>query len=241
MLEGKLVPHHLVMRIVIERMSKPDIITRGCLLDNFPLTADQATALVGSIHIDQLLLVDVPDSQLVRRSVERRIDPLTGRIYHLTFRPPPSDQPQVASRLVQRCDDQEDLVKKRLETYKRHIETILPCFKDRIVSVDGTNSAAEVLAEACQAIDQLEWTSPELPYFGNVAFAGPFSIQQARRAGFYSPENPPEIGDRVVCFQRGLNWQRRGQVTDVSEFISDGQCGLRKGHEGLLVTVARLR
>ena len=237
MMEGKLVPHELVMSIMRERMSKPDILTRGCLLDNFPLTAGQASTLVGNMRVDQVLLVKVPDEELRLRSLERRIDPLTGRIYHLTFRPPPSDQPQVAQRLVQRSDDQEELVSKRLETYKRHIETILPFFKDKVVSVDGTNSPAEVLAEACQAMDQLEWTTSDLPYFGNVAFAGPFSIQQARRAGFYSPDNPPEVGDQVVCFQRGANWQRRGQVEDISETVSEGS-GLRKGHEGMLVTLS---
>ncbi|CAE7206267.1 unnamed protein product [Symbiodinium natans] len=86
-------------------------------------------------------------------------------------------------------------------------------------------------------MDQLEWTTSDLPYFGNVAFAGPFSIQQARRAGFYSPDNPPEVGDQVVCFQRGANWQRRGQVEDISETVSEGS-GLRKGHEGMLVTLS---
>lgn len=237
MSEGKLVPHILAMKIMIERMSKPDIITRGCLLDNFPLTEVQASVLVHSLRVDQLLLVEVPDDELVLRSTERRIDPLTGRIYHLTFRPPPSDQPQVAGRLVQRSDDREELVFKRLETYKRHIQHILPFFEGRVYRVDGRNCPAEVLAEACSAVDRLEWTSEELPYFGNVAFAGPFSIQQARRAGFYSPEDPPEVGENVVCFQRGTNWQRRGQVEDVSETCSDGN-GLRKGHEGMLVTVA---
>ena len=181
--------------------------------------------------------MDVPDVELVLRSTERRIDPLTGRIYHLTFRPPPADQPQVASRLLKRVDDQAELVKKRLETYKSHIETILPFFKGKVISIDGTNCAGDVLAEACAAMAQLEWTCPELPYFGNVAFAGPFSIQQARRAGFNSPENPPEVRDKVVCFQRGPNWQRRGQVEDILETSSEGGA-LRRGHEGMMVTVA---
>lgn len=234
MSQGLLVPHELVIQIMHERLCRPDVLNRGCLLDNFPLTEEQAATFTQKFGVEKLLLINVPEDDLIIRSTQRRLDPLTGRIYHLKYRPPPAE---IAARLVQRSDDQEESVKQRIETYNQHIQSILPYFSGKISQIDGTKAPAEVLALACEVLEDLEWTSEELPYFGNVAFAGPFSIQQAKRAGFYSPEDPPEEGAKVVCFQRGANWQRRGLVQDVSECTSDGH-GLRKGFEGMLVTLS---
>lgn len=233
MSQGLLVPHELVIQIMHERLCRPDVLNRGCLLDNFPLTEEQAATFTKKFGVEKLLLINVPEDDLIIRSTQRRLDPLTGRIYHLKYRPPPDE---IAARLVQRSDDQEESVKQRIETYNQHIQSILPYFNGKISQIDGTKAPAEVLALACEVLEDLEWTTEELPYFGNVAFAGPFSIQQAKRAGFYSPEDPPEEGAKVVCFQRGANWQRRGLVQDVSECTSDGH-GLRKGFEGMLVTL----
>ena len=234
MTEGALVPHELVMEIVEERLCRPDVLTRGCLLDNFPLTADQAASLTKHFRVEKVLLMEVPEEDLLIRSTLRRLDPLTGRIYHLKYRPPPSE---INSRLVQRSDDREESVQLRIDTYNQHIQSILPFFEGKTCKIDARGTPAEVLWAASKALEDLEWTSEDLPYFGNVAFAGPFSITQAKRAGFYSPENPPEEADKVVCFQRGSNWQRRGVVEDVSECTSDGHDGLRKGFEGMLVTL----
>ena len=234
MSQGLLVPHELVMEVMHERLCKPDVLSRGCLLDNFPLTAEQALTFTKKFRVEKLLLIEVPEDDLIVRSTQRRLDPLTGRIYHLKYRPPPHE---IACRLVQRSDDQVESVKQRIDTYNENIQSILPYFSEQICTIDGTRPPAEVLAKACEALEDLEWTSEELPYFGNVAFAGPFSIQQAKRAGFYSPEDPPEEGTKVVCFQRGTNWQRRGLVQDVTECVSEGQ-GLRKGFEGMLVTLS---
>ena len=218
-----------------ERLHRPDVLNRGCLLDNFPLTADQASVFSKKFRVEKLLLINVPEEDLILRSTQRRLDPLTGRIYHLRYRPPPAE---IAGRLVQRSDDEEESVKQRIDTYNQNIQSILPYFDGKISSIDGTRPPAEVLSFACAALEDLEWTSEELPYFGNVAFAGPFSIQQAKRAGFYSPEDPPEEGVKAVCFQRGANWQRRGVVEDVTESTSEGHDGLRKGFEGMLVTLS---
>jgi hypothetical protein len=143
---------------------------------------------------------------------------------------------------VRRDDDDDKLVSKRLETYKRHIQSILAAFK--VENVDATQPADRVKDSVLDILDKLEWTTPDLPYFGSVAFSGPFDVMQAKRAGFYSPENPPEIGDRVVSFRRGRDWQRNGVVADVKEQVSKGWMifkqeakGLRAGVEGLVVTV----
>lgn len=233
MAEGMLVPDALINQVVQERLKRPDVLERGCLLDNFPLTSDQAELLCGCQVVQKLLLIDVATEELVHRARLRRLDPLTGRIYHLTNRPPPKE---IAARLMQRSDDEEHSVRQRLKTYEASIQSILPFFTGRISVINGALSPVEVLDAAAKALEDLEWSTDELPYFGNVAFCGPFSMDQAKRAGFYSPENPPEEGDRVVCFQRGSNWQRRGRVEEVKECVSTGD-GLRQGFEGMLVLV----
>ncbi|CAE8637926.1 unnamed protein product, partial [Polarella glacialis] len=71
---------------------------------------------------------------------------------------------------------------------------------------------------------------------GSGAFEGPFNMRDARRAGFYTVDNPPEIGEQVVCFHRD-HWLIRGVVEDLQEQVSNGQDGLAEGAEGARVTV----
>eukprot|EP00930_Biecheleria_cincta_P072429 TRINITY_DN59833_c0_g1_i1.p1 TRINITY_DN59833_c0_g1~~TRINITY_DN59833_c0_g1_i1.p1 ORF type:complete len:625 (-),score=93.22 TRINITY_DN59833_c0_g1_i1:357-2231(-) len=231
---GQLVPNSLILRIVQERLSHPDVASKGCMLDNFPLTADQAQTMAMQIKVDLLILIDVPEQELVERATGRRLDPLTGRIYHMRIRPPP---PEIEGRLVRRNDDQAALARTRLATYNRHIESILPFFAGRIHRVDGMKSPDEVVEAASNRLDKLEWSTEDEPYFGSRAFNGPFSSKDARRAGFYCPEEPPELGDQVVCFRRGVDFDKRGVVEDICEKVSVGNGGLRKGVEGLQVTV----
>lgn len=232
---GQLAPSELVIEIVKERLRHPDVIDRGCLLDNFPITADQAKIMTRQIYVDQFIFLDVPHDILIERSIGRHLDPLTGRIYHSKFRPPP---PEVLTRLVQRSDDRESLVQERLDTYNRHIKSIVPLFRDRVTKIDGTGSPDAVLDAVAGSLDLLEWTRPDAPYFGNVAFNGPFSSDGAKRAGFFSPIDPPEIGEHVVCFRRGSDWQKRGLVSEVTEEVSKGTYGLRRGSDGVKVTVS---
>lgn len=82
------------------------------MLDGFPRTQAQAKALEeAGVKADCFLFLNVPDDVLVERVVGRRTDPVTGKIYHMTFSPPESDE--VASRLEQRSDDTEEKVKVR--------------------------------------------------------------------------------------------------------------------------------
>ena len=86
---GQLVPDALVIAIVAEKLQQPDVISKGWLLDGFPRTPAQATALAAAgVTPDVFLLLDVPDDALVERICFRRTDPVTGKIYHLKFNPP---------------------------------------------------------------------------------------------------------------------------------------------------------
>lgn len=139
---GALVPSELIVDLVKDRLTQPDVKEKGCLLDGFPRAPDQAQAMVDAgIKVDKFLLIKVPDETLVERGCGRRLDPQTGEIYHLKFRPPPQD---IVERLVHRSDDQEDKIRARLNAYHSQIDGILPYFKSVVVELDGTGKPDQV-------------------------------------------------------------------------------------------------
>ncbi|CAK0906688.1 unnamed protein product [Prorocentrum cordatum] len=100
---GALVPSELI--VDLDRLEKDDVKEKGCLLDGFPRAPDQAQAMVDAgLKVKKFLLIDVPDEELVVRGCGRRLDPETGEIYHLKFKPPPAE---IMDRLVHRSDDQD--------------------------------------------------------------------------------------------------------------------------------------
>ena len=127
---GKLVPDELVNELVRERLAQPDCAT-GFLLDGYPRTVAQAKALDHLLGEDDrqlthVLLLEVADEVLVERITGRRIDPDTGRIYHLTFDPPPAD---VAARLTQRKDDTTEVLEARLGEYHGKTALLFPYYE----------------------------------------------------------------------------------------------------------------
>lgn len=105
---GDLVPNEVVVDMVKNRLAQSDVAQHGWLLDGYPRSLEQAEAIEAvGIRPDIFLLIDVPDELLVDRVVGRRLDPETGEIYHLQFKPPPAD---IVDRLTQRSDDTEDKV-----------------------------------------------------------------------------------------------------------------------------------
>lgn len=136
MAAGGLVPDALVCGIVLERLAQPDCAARGWLLDGFPRSRAQADALLAAgAAPDAFVLLHVPSSELVGRVVGRRLDPETGKIYHVTSKPPPAD---VAARVVQRADDTPETVQKRLAAYGANLVAVLGAFG---ASVDGASGA----------------------------------------------------------------------------------------------------
>ena len=89
---GKLVPDELIIDVVCDRLKQDDCIENGWLLDGFPRTKSQADALAAAGMIpDCFVLLDVPEEILIERVTGRRTDPDTGKIYHMTYSPPPAD------------------------------------------------------------------------------------------------------------------------------------------------------
>jgi adenylate kinase len=117
---GQLVSDDIIIGLVEERLKAPDC-ANGYLFDGFPRTIPQAEALKkAGVGIDYVLEIDVPDEEIVTRMSGRRVHPASGRTYHLKFNPPKVEGRDDATGepLVQRDDDREETVKKRLDVYR---------------------------------------------------------------------------------------------------------------------------
>jgi len=144
--KGELVPDNLVIDIVKRRVSQPDCVKCGWLLDGFPRTKTQATALKeAGIFPTSFVLLDVPDAVLVERVVGRRMDPVTGKTYHMKFFPPESKK--VKARLTRRTDDTEAKVQVRIGNYHKCITAIRGQYKEIEVIINGNQSKQVVFNE----------------------------------------------------------------------------------------------
>jgi len=116
---GKLVSDEIILGLIVERLKQPDC-AKGFLFDGFPRTIPQAEAMkTAAVAIDYVLEIDVPDSDIVTRMSGRRVHLASGRTYHIKFNPPKVDgkDNETGEPLIQRDDDQEATVLKRLEVY----------------------------------------------------------------------------------------------------------------------------
>ncbi|MFA6040486.1 MAG: adenylate kinase [Methylophilus sp.] len=121
---GGLVPDEVIIGLVKERIKDADC-QAGFLFDGFPRTIPQAEAMKqAGVGIDFVVEIDVPDEAIVERMSGRRSHPASGRTYHVKFNPPKVENKDdiTGEDLVQRADDQEDVVKNRLDVY--HAQTI---------------------------------------------------------------------------------------------------------------------
>ena len=124
---GGLVSDDIMIGLVKNRLQEADC-ANGYLFDGFPRTIAQADAMKDNgINVDYVLEIDVPDELIVERMSGRRSHPASGRVYHTKFNPPKvADTDDVTGEpLVQRDDDKEETVKKRLAVYHNQTEVLL--------------------------------------------------------------------------------------------------------------------
>jgi len=117
---GQLVSDDIIIGLVQDRLKQPDC-ARGYLFDGFPRTIPQAEALKrAGVPIDCVLEIDVPDDEIIARMSGRRVHPASGRSYHVKFNPPriAGKDDMTGEPLIQRDDDREETVRKRLEVYR---------------------------------------------------------------------------------------------------------------------------
>ncbi len=147
---GKLVPDQVIIGLIEDRLNEPDA-SNGVLFDGFPRTIPQAEALAEITEVSAVISIEVPDEDIVNRIVGRRMDPITGEIYHVLFKPPP---PGTESRLVQRKDDNEDTVRMRLAAYHEQTKPLGEWYSNRgiLAIVDGTGTIQEVGHSVAKAV-----------------------------------------------------------------------------------------
>jgi adenylate kinase len=124
---GGLVPDEVIIGLVKERIKDADC-ANGFLFDGFPRTIPQAEAMKqAGVDIDYVVEIDVPDEEIVKRLSGRRVHLSSGRTYHVEFNPPKvaGKDDVTGEDLIQRDDDKEDTIKKRLEVYHTQTEQLI--------------------------------------------------------------------------------------------------------------------
>lgn len=132
MQSGQLVSDDIIIALVKERLNEPDC-ANGYLLDGFPRTINQAEGMrSANIRLDTVLDLYVPDEELMHRVTGRRVHPASGRLYHIDFHPPKIQNIDdvTGEPLVQREDDSEETMRKRLDVYYASTAPLLQYYQD---------------------------------------------------------------------------------------------------------------
>ena len=161
---GGLVSDDLIINLVKERIAQPDC-ANGFLFDGFPRTIPQAEAMkAAGVKLDYVLEIDVPFDAIIERMSGRRSHPASGRTYHVKFNPPQAEGVDdiTGEPLVQRDDDKEDTVKKRLDVYTQQTRPLVdyysqwaakePAAAPKYRKISGTGSVDDITARALQAL-----------------------------------------------------------------------------------------
>lgn len=160
--QGLLVPDELVNEIVADRLKKDDC-KDGFLLDGYPRTVAQAVVLDSELKkmgtsLDRVVNVAVASEVLIKRAVGRRVCKVCGATYHVEFNPPKVEGvcDNDNSSLIQRDDDTEETVKKRIEVYNNQTSPLIDYYKAQnlLLSVDGVQSIEKVFEDIKHGLDK---------------------------------------------------------------------------------------
>ncbi len=161
---GSLVSDDIIIGLVKERIAEPDC-ANGFLFDGFPRTIPQAEAMKSAgVRLDYVLEIDVPDSSIIDRMSGRRVHVASGRTYHVRFNPPKIEgcDDVTGEELIQRVDDLEETVKKRLAVYAAQTRPLVAYYERWAASgepgapayrrISGVGSVEDISARALAAL-----------------------------------------------------------------------------------------
>ena len=159
---GGLVSDDIIIGLVKDRISQPDC-AKGFLFDGFPRTIPQAQAMVDAdVTIDHVVEIAVEDEEIVSRLSGRRVHPGSGRVYHVLFNKPITDgvDDVTGEPLVQRDDDTEETVRKRLQIYAEQTRPLVDFYRDmqgenapRYHRIEGVGSVDDICNSLIAALD----------------------------------------------------------------------------------------
>ena len=161
---GGLVSDDLIINLVKERITQPDC-AQGFLFDGFPRTIPQADAMkAAGVKIDYVLEIDVPFDAIIERMSGRRSHAASGRTYHVKYNPPKADNldDMTGEPLIQREDDKEETVRKRLEVYSAQTRPLVAYYSQwakvepetapKYRAISGMGGVDEITARALAAL-----------------------------------------------------------------------------------------
>ena len=161
---GGLVSDELIINLVKERIAEPDC-AQGFLFDGFPRTIPQADAMkAAGVKLDYVLEIDVPFDAIIERMSGRRSHPASGRTYHVKYNPPQKEglDDLTGEPLVQRDDDKEETVRKRLEVYSAQTRPLVDYYSSwakadtssapRYRAISGMGSVEDITTRALNAL-----------------------------------------------------------------------------------------
>ena len=164
---GGLVPDEVIIGLVKDRIQEPDC-KKGFLFDGFPRTIPQADAMKkAGVPIDAVVDIDVPDAEIIKRMSGRRAHLASGRTYHVIYNPPKVEGKDdvTGEPLVQRDDDKEETVKKRLDVYHQQTEPLIDYYKKwqasgekaapKYVHINGVGSLDSISNSIIGALEKL--------------------------------------------------------------------------------------
>ncbi len=164
---GGLVSDDIILGLIKERIAQDDC-KNGFLLDGFPRTIPQAEALKELTDIDAVVEIDVDDDEIIRRMSGRRVHPGSGRTYHVIFNPPRVEGKDdvTGEDLIQRDDDKEETVRKRLDVYHQQTEPLIEFYSrwaasgdakaPRYIKVNGIGKVEEIRDQIFEQLDQIK-------------------------------------------------------------------------------------
>lgn len=156
---GGLVSDDIILGLIKERIAQDDC-SNGFLLDGFPRTIAQAEGLQNmGVEIDHVVEIAVDDAEIIKRMAGRRVHPASGRSYHVEYNPPQQEGLDDVSGepLIQRDDDKEETVRKRLDVYHQQTKPLVGFYSDpqqpaKFASVAGVGSVSDITAKVFAAL-----------------------------------------------------------------------------------------
>lgn len=161
---GGLVSDDIIIGLVKDRLAQPDC-ANGYMFDGFPRTIPQADAMKDAgVALDAVLVIEVPDEEIIDRMSGRRVHPASGRVYHVTHAPPRVEgkDDETGEDLVQRDDDRAETVKKRLEVYHAQTKPLIDYYSKweasgdaaapKVRKIAGIGAVDEITRRALQAL-----------------------------------------------------------------------------------------
>ncbi len=159
MKRGELVPDDLIIALIEEVLPQQG----GFVLDGFPRTVAQAKALdrlldSKGMSLSAVILFDVPDDTVVERLSGRRICPRCGAVYHIRYNPPREDEicDRCGAKLIQREDDREEVIRKRLSVYREQTAPLVEYYskRDILVKLDASRPIEEIHRRLLEILDE---------------------------------------------------------------------------------------